>query len=240
MTRKLNVVHFFPQYEPKSRPSFTEIVSTLDNLISSHEREVKCELGKRQSVDPALMSSVEEIVREGRSLKRKPARIRSHSADDRGCANASPSDKARCHSARRVAELASKRDPYYRPMTANPFHALGGVKKILGDLFSSCLELPSLEDVRTSVTDGAKFKPAQNDSIAKILERKKPSSEPSSPTARKKWEKKVGDLVCIFFYLLFKDNIHRGRTVILILSWFIVVLRNLLPKSRGCSLLKFF
>jgi len=79
-------------------------------------------------------------------------------------------------------------------MTANPFHALGGVKKILGDLFSSCLELPSLEDVRPGVTDGAcgKFKPAQNDSIAKILDRKKPSSEPSSPTARKKWERKVG------------------------------------------------
>lgn len=106
-------------------------------------------------------------------------------------------------------------------MTANPFHALGGVKKILGDLFSSCLELPSLEDVRQSVTDGGaggnssssccisgggvtgisnnnnnnnangKFKPAKNDSIAKILDRKKPNSEPSSPTARKKWEKKV-------------------------------------------------
>lgn len=81
----------------------------------------------------------------------------------------------------------------FRPMTANPFHALGGVKKILGDLFSSCLELPSLEDIRPSVTDGvsSKYKPAQNDSIAKILGRKKPNSEPSSPTARKKWERKV-------------------------------------------------
>jgi len=136
---------------------------------------------------------MDEITREGRTTKRRTAKIRSQSADARGCDNATPSDKARCHSARRVAELASKRDPHYRPMTANPFHALGGVKKILGNLFSSCLELPSLEDVRSSAIDGAcsKFKPAQNDSIAKILDRKKPSSEPSSPTARKKWERKV-------------------------------------------------
>ena len=153
------------------------------------------------------MSSVEEIVREGRSAKRRTARLRSLSADARGCVNATPSDKARCHSARRVAELASRRDPHYRPMTANPFHALGGVKKILGDLFSSCLELPSLEDVRASVTDGvgSKFKPAQNDSIAKILERKKPSSEPSSPTARKKWEKKV-ILIEDFFAFFFVEE----------------------------------
>lgn len=172
---------------------------TLEGYITSRqEDEAKVGLGKRQSVDPGLMSSVEEIVaHESRSLKRKPAKLRSHSADARGCANPTPSDKARCHSARRVAELASKRDPHYKPMTANPFQALGGVKKILGDLFSSCLELPSLEDVQASSTDGAsaKFKPAQNDSIAKILDRKKPNSEPSSPTARKKWEKKVGTRV---------------------------------------------
>ena len=181
------------QYEPKSRPTFLEIVSTLDNLIANYDEESKGNMGKRQSVDSGLMSSVEECVREGRPAKRRTARLRSHSADARGCDNATPSDKARCHSARRVAELASRRDPHYRPMTMNPFHALGGVKKILGNLFSSCLELPSLEDVRPSVTDGvtSKFKPAKNDSIAKILERKKPSSEPSSPTARKKWEKKV-------------------------------------------------
>lgn len=159
----------------------------------SYEEESKDASSKRQSVDPALLSSLDEIGRESRCPKRRAVRQRSHSADARGCDNATPSDKARCHSARRVAELASKRDPHYRPMTANPFHALGGVKKILGDLFSSCLELPSLEDVRPSVTDGPtnKFKPAQNDTIAKILHRRKPSSEPSSPTARKKWEKKV-------------------------------------------------
>lgn len=183
-------LHCF-QYEPKSRPTFPEITSSLETMITNYE-ESKNNIGKRQSVDPSLMSSMDEITREGRSTKRKTARLRSQSADARGCDNATPSDKARCHSARRVAELASRRDPHYRPMTANPFHALGGVKKILGDLFSSCLELPSLEDVRPSVTDAiAKFKPAQNDSIAKILDRKKPNSEPSSPTARKKWERKV-------------------------------------------------
>lgn len=197
----------FLQYEPKSRPTFPEIGSILDNIIANYEEESKGNLGKRQSVDPTLMSSVEEIVRAGRSAKRRTARLRSLSADARGCVNASPSDKARCHSARRVAELASRRDPHYRPMTANPFHALGGVKKILGDLFSSCLELPSLEDVSASVTDGvgSKFKPAQNDSIAKILERKKPSSEPSSPTARKKWEKKVIRIYDTFSQFFFKD-----------------------------------
>ncbi|XP_011137477.2 serine/threonine-protein kinase hal4 isoform X2 [Harpegnathos saltator] len=181
-------------YEPKSRPTFPEITSSLETMITACEEELKSNIGKRQSaVEPTLMSSMDEIVREGRTTKRRTARLRSQSADARGCDNATPSDKARCHSARRVAELASRRDPHYRPMTANPFHALGGVKKILGDLFSSCLELPSLEDVRPSVTDGAcKFKPAQNDSIAKILDRKKPSSEPSSPTARKKWERKGG------------------------------------------------
>lgn len=188
--------HF--QYEPKSRPTFPEITSSLETMITACEEELKNNIGKRQStVDSTLMSSMDEIVREGRTTKRRTAKLRSQSADARGCDNATPSDKARCHSARRVAELASKRDPHYRPMTANPFHALGGVKKILGDLFSSCLELPSLEDVRPSVTDSAcKFKPAQNDSIAKILDRKKPSSEPSSPTARKKWERKVGARSC--------------------------------------------
>ncbi|XP_011877649.1 PREDICTED: dual specificity protein kinase shkD isoform X2 [Vollenhovia emeryi] len=182
-------------YEPRSRPTFPEITTSLETMIAAFEEELKNNIGKRQStVDPTLMSSMDEIAREGRTTKRRTAKLRSQSADARGCDNATPSDKARCHSARRVAELASRRDPHYRPMTANPFHALGGVKKILGDLFSSCLELPSLEDVRPSVTDSAcsKFKPAQNDSIAKILDRKKPNSEPSSPTARKKWERKVG------------------------------------------------
>ncbi|XP_012154308.2 serine/threonine kinase [Megachile rotundata] len=197
-------------YEPKSRPTFPEITANLDSMISNYEEESKTSICKRQSVDPSLMSSMDEITREGRSMKRKTARLRSQSADARGCDNATPSDKARCHSARRVAELASRRDPHYRPMTANPFHALGGVKKILGDLFSSCLELPSLEDVRPSVTDAiAKFKPAQNDSIAKILDRKKPSSEPSSPTARKKWERKVATKVgaaSLFTHPLFRDG----------------------------------
>ncbi|PBC32094.1 Dual specificity testis-specific protein kinase [Apis cerana cerana] len=196
-------------YEPKSRPTFPEITSSLETMITNYE-ESKNNIGKRQSVDPSLMSSMDEITREGRSTKRKTARLRSQSADARGCDNATPSDKARCHSARRVAELASRRDPHYRPMTANPFHALGGVKKILGDLFSSCLELPSLEDVRPSVTDAiAKFKPAQNDSIAKILDRKKPNSEPSSPTARKKWERKVATKVgaaSLFMHPLFRDG----------------------------------
>ncbi|XP_033309043.1 uncharacterized protein LOC117210287 [Bombus bifarius] len=197
-------------YEPKSRPTFHEITCSLDTMISNYEEESKNNIGKRQSVDPALMSSMDEITREGRPTKRKTARLRSQSADARGCDNATPSDKARCHSVRRVAELASRRDPHYRPMTANPFHALGGVKKILGNLFSSCLELPSLEDVRPSVTDAiAKFKPAQNDSIAKILDRKKPNSEPSSPTARKKWERKVATkagAASLFTHPLFRDG----------------------------------
>ncbi|XP_012221738.1 uncharacterized protein cdi isoform X2 [Linepithema humile] len=199
-------------YEPKSRPTFPEITASLETMIAAFEEELKNNIGKRQStVDPTLMSSMDEIAREGRTTKRRTAKLRSQSADARGCDNATPSDKARCHSARRVAELASRRDPHYRPMTANPFHALGGVKKILGDLFSSCLELPSLEDVRPSVTDGAcgKFKPAQNDSIAKILDRKKPSSEPSSPTARKKWERKVATKVgaaSLFAHPLFRDG----------------------------------
>lgn len=179
----------------------------MENLIVHNDDPGKGSIGKRQSADPALLTSIEEIVRVGRNLRRRPARQRSHSADARGCDNATPSDKARCHSTRRVAELASRRDPHYRPMTANPFHALGGVKKILGDLFSSCLELPSLEDVRASVTDGVnnKFKPAQNDSIAKILDRKKPNSEPSSPTARKKWEKKVS-YYSIYYFIKYNLN----------------------------------
>ncbi|XP_011260913.1 probable serine/threonine-protein kinase roco5 [Camponotus floridanus] len=199
-------------YEPKSRPTFPEITTNLETIIATCEEELKSNVGKRQStVDSTLMSSMDEITREGRTTKRRTAKIRSQSADARGCDNATPSDKARCHSARRVAELASKRDPHYRPMTANPFHALGGVKKILGNLFSSCLELPSLEDVRPSAIDGAcsKFKPAQNDSIAKILDRKKPSSEPSSPTARKKWERKVATKVgaaSLFTHPLFRDG----------------------------------
>ncbi|XP_076642500.1 serine/threonine kinase [Halictus rubicundus] len=197
-------------YEPKSRPTFPEITSRLDSMIANGEEESKSSIGKCPSVDPTLMSSMDEITREGRPAKRKTARLRSQSADARGCDNATPSDKARCHSARRVAELASRRDPHYKPMTANPFHALGGVKKILGDLFSSCLELPSLEDVRPSVTDAiGKFKPAQNDSIAKILNRKKPNSEPSSPTARKKWERKVATKVgaaSLFNHPLFRDG----------------------------------
>lgn len=183
----------FFQYEPRSRPSFPEIVQTLDNLIAAHSDESKDSLmTKRQSVDQELMSSMSEMSqRQSRPMCRQrsvTARLRSHSADARAQLipgpHPAPCDKARCHSARRVAELASRRDPHYRPMTANPFHALGGVKKILGDLFSSCLELPSLENV---------VKHAQQDDcgVLKSLDRKKPNSEPSSPTARKKWERKV-------------------------------------------------
>ncbi|XP_017883704.1 uncharacterized protein LOC108627134 [Ceratina calcarata] len=206
----LQLAFYCCTYEPKSRPTFPEITSSLDTMIVNYEEELKSNIGKPQSVDPALMSSMDEITREGRTMKRKTARLRSQSADARGCHNATPSEKARCHSARRVAELASRRDPHYRPMTANPFHALGGVKKILGNLFSSCLELPSLEDVRPSVIDAiGKFKPAQNDSIAKILDRKKPNSEPSSPTARKKWERKVATkagAASLFTHPLFRDG----------------------------------
>ncbi|XP_053594915.1 dual specificity protein kinase splB isoform X1 [Microplitis demolitor] len=180
-------------YEPKSRPTFPEIVTILDNLIRNYDKQSRISRLIQRCGGAALLTTIDDSVREGRNFQRRTARQRSRSADARSCDNATPSDKARCHSARRVAELASRRDPHYRPMTANPFQALGGIKKILGDLFSSCLELPSLEDIRPSILDSvdSKFKLARNDDIVKVLERKKPKSEPSSPTARKKWEKKV-------------------------------------------------
>ncbi|XP_014209364.1 serine/threonine-protein kinase dst3 [Copidosoma floridanum] len=255
-------------YEPRSRPTFPEIVLTLDALIANHEDETKTVVGKRQSVDQdMLMSSINTGMmrmiagarsREPRQLGRRQApatKPRSRSADARatsppsssfststtsssssnatsscrcccvtGNNHPTPSDKARCHSARRVAELASRRDPHYRPMTANPFHALGGVKKILGDLFSSCLELPSLEDPTRPSVPGSTGTPnnrprgtaqqqqrPSNDDNASILVRKKPSSEPSSPTARKKWEKKVaatkvGAATSLFAHPLFRDG----------------------------------
>ena len=180
---------FFLQYEPKSRPTFPEIVQTLDGIIPSLEAELENgKLCKRQSVDQELMSSMSDLIHcRSRGFRRSSSKLRSHSADARDCMGhqCPPSEKARCHSARRVAELASRKDPHYRPTRANPFHAFGGVKKILGDLFSSCLELPSLEEDLKSPEANSKL----------MLERKKPcSSEPSSPTARNKWEKKVSTL----------------------------------------------
>ncbi|CAD6204354.1 GSCOCG00009936001-RA-CDS [Cotesia congregata] len=180
-------------YEPKSRPTFPEIVLILENLIKNYNHQSRIHYhAMPRSAETALLT-LDDNVRESRCAQRWTARRRSHSADARSCDNATPSDKARCHSSRRVAELASRSDPHYRPMTANPFQALGGVKKILGDLFSSCLELPSLEDIRPNIVDNvdSKFKLTNSINITKVLERTKPNSEPSSPTARRKWEKKV-------------------------------------------------
>ncbi|KAF7987937.1 hypothetical protein HCN44_003800 [Aphidius gifuensis] len=205
-------------YEPRSRPLFPEIVSTLDNLIIEfEERNIT---SKHDTDDNELITNIDELImRESRGIKRRTSRLRSLSADGRGCdcdiTTTTPSDKARCHSTRRVAEIASRRDPHYRPTTENPFHAFDGVKKIIGDLFSSCLELPSLEDVRQSgVNDCGKFKNIKNDCITKILDRKKPSSEPSSPTARKKWEKKVTTkvgAVNLFAHPLFREGWEQPR-----------------------------
>ncbi|XP_014237278.1 germinal center kinase 1 isoform X1 [Trichogramma pretiosum] len=210
-------------YEPRSRPSFLDIVQTLDNLIKRHQEERKLHLSKRQSVDQELMSTMNEFLRRSRPASRQSARIRSYSAGARTNDSAAPCDKARCHSSRKVAELASRRDPHYKPGTANPFQALGGVRKILGDLFSSCLELPSLEDVRSDeaassggiASKSNKFKQmGVKDGMIKVLDRKKPSSEPSSPTARKKWERKVATKIgaaSLFAHPLFRENWETRR-----------------------------
>ncbi|KAJ8668720.1 hypothetical protein QAD02_010383 [Eretmocerus hayati] len=252
-------------YEPRSRPTFPEIVQTLDGLIATASLEEQQrqhqQLGKRQSlenVEPVCREEQQHLMQSqqaecqaqsqqqhqlqrgrpgtrssgttsGASGCRRLVRLRSRSADARAsnemplcwppglpCCHSllhgtAPSDKARCHSVRRVAELASKRDPHYRPMTANPFHALGGVRKILGDLFSSCLELPSLEDLRppASTPSSSWAASCHDDGLA---ERKKPSSEPSSPTARKKWDRRVlagsggGGKAGLFGHPLFREQ----------------------------------
>lgn len=108
-----------------------------------------------------------------------------------------PSDKARCHllqrqqtctngdvlTAKKIGEIMCKEDPHYKPRTTNPFAALTqfrGVKKILGgspnsytsgvgDLFSSCFELPS------------PFFGSQDED-----DKQSPKSVPGSPTSNRK------------------------------------------------------
>lgn len=110
-----------------------------------------------------------------------------------------PSDKARCHmlqrqqsstngdvlTAKKIGEIMCQEDPHYKPRTTNPFAALTqfrGVKKILGgspnsyttgvgDLFSSCFELPS------------PFFGAQNGDEG---DKQSPKSVPGSPTSSRK------------------------------------------------------
>lgn len=106
-----------------------------------------------------------------------------------------PSDKARCHllqrqqsstndilTAKKIGEIMCQEDPHYKPRTTNPFAALTqfrGVKKILGgspnsyttgvgDLFSSCFEMPSPFFEVPDETE------------------KSPKSVPGSPTASRK------------------------------------------------------
>lgn len=104
-----------------------------------------------------------------------------------------PSDKARCHmlqrqqsstsdilTAKKIGEIMCQEDPHYKPRTTNPFATLTqfrGVKKILGgspnsyttgvgDLFSSCFEMPSPFFDET--------------------DKQSPKSVPGSPTASRK------------------------------------------------------
>ena len=139
--------------DPDSRPSSSDLVVSLEQLLDKQMETEKQEMADRKSRAMAKMSHVR-----GKS--------------DNYCDNMlkkSPSDKARLHSkisiinnnslvhdvsARTVGEEMCRIDPHYEPVDRhhNPFTTLPRMrdgKKIIGsnsELFSSCVELPCLQN----------------------------------------------------------------------------------------------
>ncbi|KAJ9591645.1 hypothetical protein L9F63_001790, partial [Diploptera punctata] len=164
-------------FEPKSRPSFSEIVSRLEEIVSDYHKndktnKVSCNLGARsEEIIPTSAAEAEALIENRETAQLKKSNHRRSLSEDVGCVvfppHTAPSDKARCHlmlprqasvldtqllTPKHVGESMVKQDPHYKPMSTsdrsrtNPFATLSqfrGVKKILGDLFSSCFELPS-------------------------------------------------------------------------------------------------
>ncbi|KAG5893423.1 hypothetical protein JTB14_017863 [Gonioctena quinquepunctata] len=150
--------------EPKSRPTFTETVRMLSDILT----DMRMAAEKKARIASCAAKSEEQLpflsVQACAPQHRKIVHRRSLSEDTSMLSLSmypTPSDKARRH-----ALLMCRQDPYYKPRTTNPFAALiqfQGVKKFLGN-FSSCCEMPS-PLVKSSET---------------------PKSLPGSPTASRK------------------------------------------------------
>ncbi|XP_050509650.1 dual specificity testis-specific protein kinase 2 [Diabrotica virgifera virgifera] len=128
--------------EPKSRPTFTENVQALADIL----KDMKLAKEKQQRMANCAAKSEEQLpvlaVQASAPQHRKIVHRRSLSEDTSVWSLsmfATPSDKARRH-----ALLMCRQDPHYKPSTTNPFAGLAqfqGVKKLLGN-FSSCCEMP--------------------------------------------------------------------------------------------------
>ncbi|XP_054275024.1 uncharacterized protein LOC128994472 [Macrosteles quadrilineatus] len=180
------------KFEPKNRPTFTQVVALLQPMIeeasaSARPRPPTTSIAARSeeflpgaTLPPTASTSRKLIHR--RSLSEDVGMIvfPPHTA---------PSDKARCHFVtarpmlKHVGETMAKNDPHYKPFPskANPFATLSqfkGVKKILAstnstDLFSSCFELPSPSPFRTKpfeLSAGNKLEPKAPFERGKIFE----------------------------------------------------------------------
>lgn len=148
-------------FEPKSRPSFAEIVPRLERILSDYETSLNSpqdrdegapsslpvearavgSLGpgaRSEEVIPAVVTGISSA--NDPTHRRKLSHRRSLS-EDVIPPHTAPSDKARCHqmlmSPQTVGETWSRKDPHYKPLPvprANPFAALAqlrGVRKII-------------------------------------------------------------------------------------------------------------
>nr|CAH7725102.1 unnamed protein product [Callosobruchus chinensis] len=133
--------------DPSSRPTFTDIVRALADVLADLDTAAHQQLRAKTAACAAARSE-EQLAHVdgpiGTPHHRKIHHRRSLSEDiamlQISCA-ATPSDKARRH-----ALIACREDPHYKPRTTNPFAQLGrwhGVSKIVGN-FSSCCEMPAV------------------------------------------------------------------------------------------------
>ncbi|EFA10019.2 dual specificity testis-specific protein kinase 2 isoform X2 [Tribolium castaneum] len=133
--------------DPKSRPTFNEIVQILTEILADLQHHTS-DRGEQQAKLASCGAKSEEqlpvlLVQSSAPQHRKIVHRRSLSEDVSMLSltmHATPSEKARRH-----ALTMCRQDPHYKPRTSNPFAALTqfrGVKKFLGN-FSSCCELPS-------------------------------------------------------------------------------------------------
>ncbi|KAK7865456.1 hypothetical protein R5R35_002334 [Gryllus longicercus] len=148
-------------FEPKSRPSFAEIVPRLGRILADLETSLVATEDRDEGapsslpVEPRSVGSLgpgarsEEVIPAivtGATTGNDPTRRRKLShrrslSEDVIPPHTAPSDKARCHqmlmSPQTVGETWSRKDPHYRPLPvprSNPFAALAqlrGVRKII-------------------------------------------------------------------------------------------------------------
>lgn len=168
--------------DPKSRPTFPNIVHNLTDILTEMKlqdeqearlhstcatRSVEQLSGLHNNV-PTVTTAQHRKIYHRRSLSDESNRATSPTltSSTLNCSTssyASPSEKARRH-----ALSMCRQDPHYKPRMGNPFAALAqfrGVKKFLGN-FSSCCEMPSPSPL-TSDSEPTRSLPGSPTSIRK-------------------------------------------------------------------------